>query len=775
MLGIRTSAARGMWRLVRACAITASLAAGSGLMTAPAHAQVVASGANAGQDVLGQWSARIWAAGAGGDSRTMLALMDEAPAEYPELNALLGSTVEHLRASFVAREEQRAEQIAEAETHLQEAFDKGDKPEALSEALRYAIELDMLAVDKAEFRKQPRIVELARRAHLAGIDAESKNDWMMASELFYRLTLIDEHNTQYKENWERISRRLSMIAMYAPERIWKMRNEKRLAEGETALPPYNPLGDGWAAKMEGVTLAMVSDAIDRSARMHVDGATPMSEMVLSGLEAVRNMATTEDLWEVFPGLADQEARERFLTQLASMSRDINADPRINKSTLQSILRQVASSSEWVGVDPRAVMHEFGNGAMQTLDEFSAIIWPDELRRFQRNTQGKFVGIGVQIRLNEESYIEVVTPLEGTPAQRIGVLMGDVIKAIDGNSAVGMSLDQAVDVITGPSGTPVTITIERENEEKQKIEHEYTIRRDVISLASVKGWEREGEHEDSWNWFVDTEDRIGYIRLLQFHEETTDELDRAIAQMKDLRVQALIVDLRFNPGGLLDQAVNVASRFIDYRDASRVVKQGVVVSTQDKDGRTSDVQRAAPGRASLAHIPVVVLVNEGSASASEIVSGAIQDYAKAGVVKGVVMGARSYGKGSVQNVMYLGSMSNAALKITTQYYVLPMGRKIHKRPGRTDHGVEPDIFIEMLPEQITEAVRIRQDADVLRLGQDGKPDANSPREDPNRLLSEPIDLQLQAAVALLKSQVIASRVDAIRVTKKEGGEDGVRPN
>ena len=444
MQGLGTFAARGMWRLVRACAITASVTAGAGLMTAPAHAQVVASGASAGQDVLGQWSARVWAAGAGGDARTMLALMDEAPAEYPELNALLGSTVEHLRASFVAREEQRAEQIAEAETHLQEAFDKGDKPEALSEALRYAIELDMLAVDKAEFRRQPRIVELARRAHLAGMDAESKNDWMMASELFYRLTLIDEHNTQYKENWERISRRLSMIAMYAPERIWKMRNDKRLAEGETALPPYNPLGDGWAAKMEGVTLAMVSDAIDRSARMHVDGSTPMSEMALSGLEAVRNMATTEDLWEVFPGLANQEARERFLTQLSSMSRDINADPRINKSTLQSILRQVASSSEWVGVDPRAVMHEFGNGAMQTLDEFSAIIWPDELRRFQRNTQGKFVGIGVQIRLNEESYIEVVTPLEGTPAQRIGILMGDVIKAINGNSAVGMSLDQAVD-------------------------------------------------------------------------------------------------------------------------------------------------------------------------------------------------------------------------------------------------------------------------------------------------------------------------------------------
>jgi carboxyl-terminal processing protease len=383
------------------------------------------------------------------------------------------------------------------------------------------------------------------------------------------------------------------------------------------------------------------------------------------------------------------------------------------------------------------------------------------------TEGNFRGVGVQIQMDDETQmIKVVTPLEGTPAQRAGVLANDMIKKIDGKSAIGISLNQAVDLITGPVDSPVTITMERKTEQTdpdgksiaQDIDFKLT--RAVIPLASVKGWRRVGAKEDDWDWMIDPTNHIGYIRLLQFTDNTTHDLRAAVRDMQSRgQLNGLILDLRFNPGGLLTEAVGVANVFID---------KGTIVSTEG--AVQGETKTATPGESLMKDTAVVCLINEGSASASEIVSGAIRHYADKGEIKAVVMGQRSYGKGSVQNVWPLTNdpMKGAKMKLTTQYYKLPDGHILHRKPGSTVWGVEPHLKIDELPETESEALKLRTDADVLPIDAKGHviTDAKKPHPDPQKLLDDGLDLQLQAALAVLQAQAVAKTQVQARVPDAE---------
>ena len=446
--------------------------------------------------------------------------------------------------------------------------------------------------------------------------------------------------------------------------------------------------------------------------------------------------------------------------------------------VQRLSRQ---NDDSVKIPTTALLHEFGNGVMSKLDEFSAIIWPDEVRRFEKNTQGRFVGIGVQIEYDELFNIRVVTPLEGTPAQRAGIHPKDIIQKVDGRSVLGLSLDQAVEVITGPEGTSVSLTLLRPIDDqgavpkpegksdikpdaskepgkagdevkaakdtKPKQEVEVKVTRSVITVPTVKGWKREGVREDSWDWFIDNDNHIGYVRLLQFSESTSHELDRAIADMKRQGLNGLVLDLRFNPGGLLDQAVKVARKFIRVPDAP-------IVMTQMAGGMIEPPETTRPAQAVLADVPLVVLINEGSASASEIVSGALETYAHQGNLDAVVLGSRSYGKGSVQNVW---PITTAAMKVTTAYYMLPDKRIIHRRVGAKTWGVEPDLNVEMLPKQTADALNLRRNADIIPLDEHGavKESAVQAAPDPDDLITKGVDLQLETALMLLRAKAVAS--------------------
>ena len=663
----------------------------------------------------------------------------------PQMAALRGSMVS-LEANFAKREAKRAEQITKVEKELDEALAGEMTPVALSKALKSAVELYLITTDKKALIQQPRLRELIRRAEAAARTAEGSADWIIASELFLRLNLLLEEDATYKPDVRRLGDRLGMIQLYVPERLWEMRNARRQLDKLKPLPPYNGVGEEYQTKLKGVSQTIVLASLVRAAESHVE-RKPMRELLVGALDSVRTMATTGDLRAAFPSIADDAARTEFVTYLDMRIADLlNAKADPDNFAVSNLLSEVlATSRRTVKIPESAILHEVGNGAFGRLDEFSQIIWPDELARFQRIMDGEFIGVGIQIQSDEETQmVKVVAPLEGTPAFRAGIKAGDLIKKIDGNQALGITLNQAIEQITGRPGTKVVLTMERKGEDI-----DFPLERTRIPIKTVKGWRRQSTLDEKWDWFIDPEQKIGYVRITNFQDSTTRELKEAINQMKAGGMQGLIVDLRFNPGGLLTQAVSVANLFVE---------RGLIVYTETAGGVRTEEQKAVPSGQQVKNLPVAVLINEGSASASEIVSGALRYYADQGQLRAVLVGARTYGKGSVQNVMQLSPV--AMLKLTMAYYFLPDGKIIHRRDHATSWGVDPHMKVEMLPQQISDALTIRQDADTPLafegpggggLDKDGKP--RTP-PDPNKLLIDGVDLQLQTALFLMQSQAAA---------------------
>lgn len=700
----------------------------------------------------------VWDFARSGNKEGVLELLELATHESANIDPHVRASLELFEANRIKREELRAEQITEASQELDDhlaAYDADRSPDALSDALESVVRLQLLKDNNEALFADTRVDRVLADAQRAARQAEREGDWLVASELFFRLeTIFDEAGT-FKDDVDRLGDRLTMIRMYAPERLWELRNARRLAEGLDALPPYNPYGDDYVAKLQGVTSTAVRTAIQRAAQMHVgretrdnpDGVT-MNDLLLGGIESVRTMATTSDLATTFPGLGNASRRNRFLARLDEREATIKGWTReASAFDLRRVIDGVLSDAdETLGIMPEAILHEFGNGAMAELDIYSGFIWPDELARFRRSTDGEFTGVGIQIQLDETQNIKVVTPLEGTPAQRAGVRSDDVIKKINGISAVGLELNQAVEIITGPANTTVDITMERTDPETDKVEEiTFTLTRQRIDLPSVTGWEKTGAGDQDWNWFIDPEAGIGYIRLTGFTADSTRDFDRAISAMKAQGLNGLVFDLRYNPGGLLDQAVSIASRF---------VPEGMVVRTVDANGVPQEQQNAKRVRDNrdLSDLPVVVLINEGSASASEIVAGSVQAAAKLGQNKSLVLGQRSFGKGSVQNVFLLPG-NQAGMKLTTHFYRVNSPRTIHKMPGATEWGIDPDLEVDMLSSQQQEALLLRRDADVLPLDQDGNIIADADRPDPDTLITDGIDLQVQTALVLLQTQTL----------------------
>jgi carboxyl-terminal processing protease len=337
------------------------------------------------------------------------------------------------------------------------------------------------------------------------------------------------------------------------------------------------------------------------------------------------------------------------------------------------------SSRYVDeVDSKELIYSGIKGMMETLDPFSEFLESTDFDRLQEATKGKYSGLGMTIMLKDE-IVTVVAPMEGTPAYRMGLRAGDKIMEIDGKSTQGMSTLDASNLMRGPAGTTVTITIEREGVKEPL---EYTIERAVIELKTVpfySTFERDGK-------------KLGYIRLSRFGEEADAELDEAFKEINKDKIDGFIFDLRSNGGGLLDQAVKVANYFLP--------KGSEVTSTK---GRTADQDRTLYANSEPAinpSIPVVILVNGMSASASEIVAGAIQDWDR-----GVIVGNPTFGKGLVQQVYPLSD--NTALKLTTAKWYVPSGRCIQKDIRSTRHPedltdglAEKDTTIEAKKEMFT---------------------------------------------------------------------------
>jgi len=303
------------------------------------------------------------------------------------------------------------------------------------------------------------------------------------------------------------------------------------------------------------------------------------------------------------------------------------------------------------VNPKDLIYGAINGMLNSLDPYSSLMKPDEYKELEIETKGSFTGIGIEITIKDE-VITVVAPIEDTPAWKAGIKPGDKILKINDKSTKGMSLLEAVKLLRGPKGTKVTLTILRDEKDIKEI----TLVRDVIPIKSVK--------------FKILEPGYAYVRITSFQEKTPQELVEALEKLEnEQQIKGIILDLRFNPGGLLSSAVDVADEFLE---------NGVIVSVKGKNKEAQMEFKAKPNPPQRKHAyPIVILINHGTASAAEIVTGALKDNNRA-----LILGQKSFGKGLVQTVIPLEE--GYAVKLTTAYYYTPKGICIDKV------GITPDI-------------------------------------------------------------------------------------
>jgi len=302
------------------------------------------------------------------------------------------------------------------------------------------------------------------------------------------------------------------------------------------------------------------------------------------------------------------------------------------------------------------------GMLNTLDPHSEFMEPEKYKELQNDTQGAFGGLGIVVSM-KDNFVTVVAPMDDSPGFKAGIMSGDRIIRIDGVSTEKMSLPDAVKSLRGDPGTEVKISIFRPSSGQIQ---DFNLTRSVINVDMVK--DIHGKKD-----FPLGEDKIGYIRLVQFGEKTSDDLEQALTTLKKQGMQALVLDLRWNPGGLLDQAVDVCQKFLP--------RGQLIVSTEGRNAAQNS-RRVANGRGDELHgMPIVVLINLGSASASEIVAGCLQDLKRA-----IVLGEKSFGKGSVQSILPL--QDGSALRLTTAKYYTPSHKVIH------EEGITPDIPVPM---------------------------------------------------------------------------------
>lgn len=424
---------------------------------------------------------------------------------------------------------------------------------------------------------------------------------------------------------------------------------------------------------------------------------------------------------------------------AQAPREEQAKPEVKKDAMLELYGMFVDAveqveSKYVKSVPRKELIESAiRGMLTDLDPYSEYFSEDGWDQFtSKFVEGTYTGIGVSITVDPRSgRLRVLAPLPGSPAYEGGILPGDIVLSIDGHSTERLSLDRAFEVIQGRPGTNVTLEVLHSREDKPTT---ITLTRAIITLPSVLGHER--LPDDRWDYMIDKDQKIGYVRVTNFMKSTADDLKKALQELTAAGMRGLVLDLRDDPGGLLEQAVAVADLFLD---------SGKIVTVKGRN--QADKVSVAEREGTFRGFPMVVLVNGNSASASEIVAAALQDHKRASVV-----GTRSFGKGSVQSTIDLDN-GEKVLKLTVATYWRPSGANIHRFKGAKasdEWGVSPDKDLEVaLTDEEDEArLESRREHDMGARARGGKPDEAAAK-------APAPDRQLDKALEVVKAKLTAA--------------------
>lgn len=597
---------------------------------------------------------------------------------------------------------------------------------AMARVIEYADD-----AQKESLLADPATQDLISRGRRYAAELEAQGKWGQAySQCYYWLRQFDEDNPEYKAHAEELIDKASLAMALKDNSCEPAMDRYQGIRPEMLYRATEALDFKYVARVDYrgmldralVRCLLLGEVLDTAPDLAFQPPRSMIDLWTIGIESIQaDTAKT-------PAAATKDGFKRAFDDV----RDLNT------VTLQ--------------LPEEVVVAHFSEAALEALDPYTNLVWPERIREFQKSIRQEFTGIGIRMSKVGKT-LKILSLIPNTPAYASGLDAGDEIVAVDGEATGEMTSNCAVRKISGPKGTPVTLTVKRAASDAIE---DITIVRDHIVVPTVEGQSRAdgASQAGRWQHMIDPVNRIGYVRVSSFVEPTVEQVDAILDELEDQQVQGLILDLRSNSGGLLASAIGMVDLFLD---------QGLILRSQPRRFLAPNLWMAH-SRGTHPDYPLVVLIDGASASASEIVAGALQDpmYRRATIV-----GTRSYGKGSVQEITDFTGYGSQ-FKFTTAYYHLPSGqpvenRYIAEREGRTDWGIQPDVEVPLRPDEEERLFKLQRANEVLTGA------AHDPNQPPQRYtLDETLaaDPQLAAGMLVLKSELIRSgRSVAFEVTAK----------
>ncbi|MGA2916109.1 MAG: S41 family peptidase [Sedimentisphaerales bacterium] len=662
-------------------------------------------------------------------------ILSKTDANNPNISALSSVISQYKKIESVKQQSQKKsfdEQFAELEK-FKAAADKNEPN--LLEVFPAIIKADELATDeqKKQILSDKFVQKTIERARKTAGEFESKGNWLNSLIYCYSwLSALYEEDKTIQDKKKGLEEKLLIEASLADNSCEACSDRFQKVKPQMFTRSLDVLEYGY---VEPFYYSDMADKVFDRCRNLAD--------VLQFSDSNKSPVTVsaDSPQEILPDSAGGKVTITFLKDklpefaagLDSLRKKYSSEPTgMNKDQFTKLFEEVqALNLSTINLPEQIIVWHFSEAALSALDPHTMIVWPKEKEDFEKSMTNEFSGIGVEIS-KADGLLRAASLLPDTPAYYSGMDAGDIIEAINGESTRDMPITCAVSKITGPAGTKVVLTVRSSTEEKVRT---IEITRAKIVVPTIRGWRRNDSGD--WQYFVDEKEKIGYVRATNFSASTSADLNRVLNILESTGMRALILDLRFNTGGFLKSAVEIADMFIE---------NGVIVSTQPRIGPQS--WEVAHKKGTHPNYPIVILINGGSASASEIVAGALADntYRRATLV-----GQQSYGKGSVQTISdYPGD--GAEIKFTMAYYHLPDGRKVSDRAsaekkGRKDWGIIPNVKVEMSNEELKKLIDVEKDNDVLVAANRNKSRSKLKKHN----LAETLQADPQLAVAVLVSK------------------------